>query len=216
MLATILRTVSSTPTVMFDSSGAGAGVYLTTTRTLSWNHTRGGSGNYVIVAAGFLLNSGTAPTWTASYGGTAMTLLKLTTRCVAFGLFNPPSGAQQVDLTASSNGSNLFVGANSMSFVRVVNVASVVANPDSTSLTDGGSPSVTLTTPKTGLSVMLTGYSYAGTPSGFQGQQRFYVPSASGNAAVFGGTAQGTGASQTLTVNNGGQWGNSIGVSLTR
>jgi hypothetical protein len=117
-------------TVLFDAVGASASS-VNSVAPLSWTHTATGTARavFVVLAVDTQATQGTFSTWTrsATYGGTAMTLIAARDSndtaqgfVQLFGLLNPPTGAQTVVASATKSGiTPARLIANSFSYTAV-------------------------------------------------------------------------------------------------
>jgi hypothetical protein len=196
--------VTASSNVLFDAVGAGKSSGVSFVTSISWSHTAT-AGAYVVVAA-LIGGSGTT---TATYGGTAMTLLgSIGSNNVPgngvtylFGLASAPSGAQTVLVSFPSQNA---VG-NSVSYK---NVASVGTPATAFGASTSHSQAMTCTTGQ----VIIHAY----------GSFYTFTSPAGGTSRYSGGTNSDEGlliqdatasATFTATTSAAGNWGG-IGVVL--
>jgi hypothetical protein len=209
-------------TVAYDAVGAGATANSGSVSSLSWSHTVGASATAVVV----LVASYELGTISATFGGTTMTNLgsqsannagNTAGAVVMFGLLNPPTGAQTVNV--SFGGTLPIVAAgNSTSYTGVGAFSSVATGSGSTST--AMSQSVSSGTGQmalTAFAVMNGGSGGAGTIASFNQTQRYNASPADGSVAGVAlafGDAAGAATVSFTAADSAAHFSANIGVSL--
>jgi hypothetical protein len=131
--------------VTYDSTGSGGTATNSNSPiTTSWQHAAA-AGAYVVVYAACNGVGFSAPDWSATYGGTPMTLLGKADfsdyiHAAAFDVANPPVDVQTVTVTAQSQGASFYtLSANSVSYNSVTALGQLsTSNGVSTDLLSAG------------------------------------------------------------------------------
>jgi Protein of unknown function (DUF4038) len=195
--------------VGFDAVGPGAaGATSAGATTLSWSHTVGASGTYLLVGATCDVGTDTGFSLTAKYNGVAMTSLGVVhtnNSTVGFlqvwGMANPPTGSALTVLITAAGGTPTDLNGGSLSFTGAGSLSAI-----QTGANTGTTASLAFTPTVTGN--MVAAFCGCGSPltAGGSFTGRYTTAGAGGAGAGFaaGSTLASTGSSVTPSWTIGG------------
>lgn len=198
--------------VAFDSVGAGSSIANGT--TITWQHVLSSSATALVVAVGFYAPNDSPTTLTRTVKVGTKVLTSLGTRInygtggwlELFGTTSPPTGAQNVTVTASTSS---YLSGNSTSYTGVASLGTPVSNAAS----NGTIMSVAVTPASGGMAVAAYGSAYVQLFTGGNATLRWTKNSITPTVGIQ--DVVGTGSAVTLTLSNSGnyQW-SAIAVPL--